>query len=251
MGKKRASRFNGRRCAYCGIDGVSSTGDHVVAKKFFPLADRGYIPQVPACWPCNNDKSILEGYLTAVLPFGAADNAQEHLLALERRLAENERLRRILARSYRRITDPDTGEPTGEISLDPIRVDALFERIVKGLHAHHLGPLPPAVAFSGVFFTGRGWDIFNPRLFSAEGIDRKDHSFGAGAFTYSYVEIPEVPGFVAWKASLFGLRYRGGEDGEREVARGYFAYIIPHTFDPAALDGALRKYGFLEALPAQ
>jgi hypothetical protein len=66
MGK----RYKGKTCVYCAAAGASETGDHLLAREFVPVADRSQIPQVPACRPCNKDKSDLEHYLTAVLLFG-------------------------------------------------------------------------------------------------------------------------------------------------------------------------------------
>ena len=66
MGK----RFKGKTCVYCA--GASETGDHILAREFVPVAHRSQIPQVPACRRCNKDKSDLEHYLTAVLPFWRA-----------------------------------------------------------------------------------------------------------------------------------------------------------------------------------
>jgi len=67
MGSKR---YRGKRCAYCGRDGASDTGDHVIARGFFLPSERGELPQVPACNQCNNEKSRLEHRLTTVLRSG-------------------------------------------------------------------------------------------------------------------------------------------------------------------------------------
>ena len=65
-----SKRYMGKPCAYCGVDGSSSTVDHVIAKSFFFEEDRANLPQVPACKKCNNDKSGLEHYATAALLTG-------------------------------------------------------------------------------------------------------------------------------------------------------------------------------------
>lgn len=66
-----SNRFRGKRCVYCGRTGASDTGDHVIARGFFPPSDRADLPQVPACSACNNAKSRLEHHLLTILPFGA------------------------------------------------------------------------------------------------------------------------------------------------------------------------------------
>ena len=40
------------------------------AREFFLTDRRAQFPKLPACETCNNVKSKLEHYLTAVLPFG-------------------------------------------------------------------------------------------------------------------------------------------------------------------------------------
>jgi hypothetical protein len=65
MGKK----FKGMKCAYC-LDAPATTVDHVFSREFFLVEDRGYLPEAPACKRCNDEKSRMEHYLTAVLPFG-------------------------------------------------------------------------------------------------------------------------------------------------------------------------------------
>lgn len=64
------NRFANRTCVYCGRPSVSGTADHVIARQFFPVDSRGYLPKVPACRDCNNTKSRLELYVLSVLPLG-------------------------------------------------------------------------------------------------------------------------------------------------------------------------------------
>ena len=49
---------------------TATTEDHVLAWEFFLVEDRQNVPKATACWNCNNGKSKLEDYLTAVLAFG-------------------------------------------------------------------------------------------------------------------------------------------------------------------------------------
>ncbi|MBJ9939656.1 HNH endonuclease [Burkholderia multivorans] len=67
-----SKRFRGKRCVYCGRQGISDTGDHVIARAFFPALPARESPAVPACSSCNNAKSQLEHHLLTVLPFGPA-----------------------------------------------------------------------------------------------------------------------------------------------------------------------------------
>ena len=55
-------KFSGETCVYCG-KAASESSDHVVARKFFRVEQRGDLPQAPSCKRCNNRKSQLENYL--------------------------------------------------------------------------------------------------------------------------------------------------------------------------------------------
>ena len=101
MGSKR---YRGKRCVYCGRDGASDTGDHVIARGFFLPSERGELPQVPACNQCNNEKSRLEHHLTTVLPFGARHAAASRTLneLVPGRLEHNERVHRDLLDAWNR-----------------------------------------------------------------------------------------------------------------------------------------------------
>ncbi len=67
-----SKRFRDKPCDYCLTNPSTATGDHVFAREFFPEAARANLPKVPACESCNNEKSRLEHYLTAVLHSVAA-----------------------------------------------------------------------------------------------------------------------------------------------------------------------------------
>lgn len=69
MKSPMSKKFKGMQCAYC-LDAVATTVDHVFSREFFLVEDRGYLPEAPACKACNDEKSRMEHYLTAVLPFG-------------------------------------------------------------------------------------------------------------------------------------------------------------------------------------
>ena len=67
----RSKKFAGELCVYCNSS-PAVVPDHVFAREFFLVNQRDKLPQVPACDKCNNEKSHLEHYLTALLPFGGS-----------------------------------------------------------------------------------------------------------------------------------------------------------------------------------
>jgi hypothetical protein len=99
-----SKKYKGKPCVYCTMR-ISSTADHVFARKFFVEMRRGDLPKVPACARCNGEKADLELYLTAVLPFGGrhADATENLSTLVPGRLAKNARLHRDLNRRRTKV----------------------------------------------------------------------------------------------------------------------------------------------------
>jgi hypothetical protein len=93
-----SKKYRGKQCVYCGV-GDSATRDHVLARCLFARGRTENLPQVPACKTCNNEKSKLELYLAAVLPFGAMHDDAMNVLEMEvrGRLSKNLPLCRAVA----------------------------------------------------------------------------------------------------------------------------------------------------------
>jgi hypothetical protein len=136
----RSKKFAGELCVYCNSKS-SGAPDHVFAREFFLVNQRGNLPQVPACQDCNNAKSRLEHYLTALLPFGGrhADAPINLESMVPKRLAKNARLHRALGRNKSTIwNSAESGLSVPQMAL-PIdgQLEKLFEFITKGLLWHH------------------------------------------------------------------------------------------------------------------
>ena len=102
-GPMASKKFKGRTCVCCAT-AQSTTGDHVIAREFFPEEHRANLPKVPACRLCNQARATPEHYLTAVLPFGGrtASAPQQLTVDVPPRLARNFGLSRDLATGARR-----------------------------------------------------------------------------------------------------------------------------------------------------
>jgi hypothetical protein len=221
--------YKGKACVYCGVDGSSTTGDHVVAREFFPKADRANLPKVPACVTCNSDKSKLEHYLTAVLPFGA-----NHIGALENltgqipsRLAKNRKLHRDLSCGLRigsaQITD---SSHHSEMSLpfDGEAMERLLKLIAQGLCAFHWGLILPPSQFdiNGGFLIPEGEEWLENML-SLNAANRVSASLGNGVFEYEGVQAFDRPEITIWRMSFYRAQI-GGDDDLRSV-RTSKAYV--------------------------
>jgi hypothetical protein len=134
-------RTKDQLCVYC-CSRPATTDDHVLARGFVGVADRGNLPKVPSCLPCNNAKAALELHMTAVLPFGAVHADATRLLAedVPRRLEQNRKLHRKLAEGMREeVVATEHGEPATRLVLpfEGPRLEELFAFITRGLMYFH------------------------------------------------------------------------------------------------------------------
>ncbi|MEO6967597.1 MAG: hypothetical protein ABI132_03955 [Rhodanobacteraceae bacterium] len=218
-----SKQFKNKICVYCG--GLSTTGDHVIARDFFPLSSRANLPIVPACAACNNAKSALEHYLATILPGGSA-----HPVAIEvqrkklgARLAKNRRLTRELGAGMRPL-------PNGWGSI-PLRADTVqryMQFVAKGLAFHHFG----VVIDSRFGVEGSVWRTDGPtaleRMHEEHGdrLTRITASFADGAFEYiAHVARDYVP-LSLWQIRLYGGVAMGGEGNDLEPGGYEFGAAI-------------------------
>jgi hypothetical protein len=89
-----SKRYVGKTCPYCRVPNSTTTRDHVVAREFFLIEDRGDLPIVPACRACNQQKSALEHYALELMPLASRhpDAGQYNKKHLEPRLARKSEL---------------------------------------------------------------------------------------------------------------------------------------------------------------
>jgi hypothetical protein len=213
-----SKRFKGKTCAYCATEGSSQTGDHVFAREFFPLDRRSNLPKVAACERCNNEKSKLEHYLTAVLPFGGNLDVSSHILndLVPGRLAKNAKLHQHLAANQGSMLINRRGviERAMTVPIDANQLQGLFRYIVRGLAAHHWDTIIPAAHFVGVaILTEFGESIVGPML-EKNGRARAHASVAGGIFEYAGVQAVDDPFLTVWCFKAYGGVTLGGDPGE-------------------------------------
>jgi hypothetical protein len=205
MGK----RFKGKTCVYCAIEGASESCDHVFAREFVPVDYRPQIPQAPACKSCNGEKSNLEHYLTAILPFGGRHGDAEANLKNDgqRRLAKNQRLHRELAKGSARQWSRELSGllvNTLTIPIDGEKVEQLVGFITRGLMWHHWNVVLGRDCFVDVLsLTARGESFF-ARYGRLNARERVKADIGNGALVYEGAQGTDNPKVSVWQLSLFG-----------------------------------------------
>ncbi len=204
-----SKKFKGQRCAYCAArDAV--TGDHIFAREFFLPSARANLPQAPICEECNNKKSKLEHYLTAVLPFGGQHSASlENLSSMvPKRLRKNTRLHRELAAGQRKTSTHTSGGETVQtitIPFDGHRLEQLFAMIARGLIWHHWQVyLGDNYAIQAHSVTKVGERLFDDLLFKPNARDRVRGNLGDGSFVYEGAQAVDDSGITAWRFTIYG-----------------------------------------------
>jgi hypothetical protein len=212
----RRFKFAGETCAYCATQ-PATTVDHVFSREFFLVKRRAHLPQVPACNPCNNAKSKLEHYLTAVLPFGGrhTDSTENLTNLVPRRLEKNHALHRRLAAGHARQDTPAGQAMT--VPFDSEKLTVLFEYIAKGLAWHHWRELiaPTSAVWAGLL-AGPGQALFDG-LFAHRAKARVSEDLGGGTFAYEGAQSAATPQMTIWRFTLYGgAMFSGDPDAPEE-----------------------------------
>lgn len=206
MGSKR---FKNLICAYCATR-TSVTGDHVFAREFFLLEHRQNLPQAPVCDYCNNEKSKVEHYLTALLPFGgrhvhSTKNLTEHV---PKRLKKNQQLHKELNQYQSRVNLVENGRSSEAMAL-PIRpnaIESLFTYIVKGLAWHHWRAYidDKDCSVEVMVLSDHGRQFFQNNLFSMYSPNRVLGNLGEGTVIYEGVQGIDCPQITIWRFHMYG-----------------------------------------------
>lgn len=200
--------FKGKTCVYCAAEGASATADHVFARQFFPIARRGRLPTVPACDACNCSKSILEHYLTTVLPLAGRHPDSSHILASDvpRRLDRNKRLHRELSAGLMPIVVTEEGQQveTYAFPFESEKYVELFRYIARGLTAFHWETVIPSDYAVDAFLLNPFYEPHFQKLFGLQARRRVNGRVGGGAFLYQGAQAHDDPALTIWRFRAFG-----------------------------------------------
>lgn len=204
-----SKKFKGQRCAYC-AEHDAETGDHIFAREFFLTSARANLPKAPICTGCNNEKSKLEHYLTALLPFGGRHpDASENLASMvPKRLGKNVRLHRHLKEGKKIVFVPGEGgklEDTIAIPFDGAKLQELFSMITRGLVWYHWRIyLRDGYEVRTHTVTALGQQLYEEKLFRKNVRARVSENLGNGTFVYDGVQAVDDPAITVWKFSVYG-----------------------------------------------
>jgi len=220
-------KFRGKKCAYCGIHESTNEGDYVIARKFIPVGKRRYLPRVPSCKKCNNDKSKLETYAAAILPFGSNALFAKDMLAegVPPRLDKNLKLRNELRKGSRRVwirSQSNLIVPSGSVPLRGGELIKLLKMIIRGMAYYHWKTIIPSNYYVEVYsVTDDEIDYFRANILSGFAESYMNLNIGDGCFIYSCTRDPEDPGISAWEMSFYGARVTCSSD-KGELRQRFF-----------------------------
>jgi hypothetical protein len=199
-------------CTYC--NSLATTIDHVPPSLIFPKPRPANLITVPACYDCNNSASLDDEYFRLVTAL--EEKSGEHpdsiellpviIRSLNRRQAQG--FRKTFARSQ---FDCDIFTESGLFlksaigyNVDKDRLNAVFERITRGLFLNTFGrrlPLETRVSAS----QGRG--LVNPSIVEfVKKILEEGSSWnclGNGTFCWKYSTCLNQPETTAWIFVVF------------------------------------------------
>lgn len=244
-----SKKYIGKTCVYCAKPCSSSDGDHVISRKFFLPERREHLPIVPACKSCNNAKSKLEHYLTAVMPFGGrhTDSSAHINTMLPPRLLKNNKLAQALGIGMKSMFISQNGSPWERVMSVPIESDKLielFKFIIKGLAYWHCKVIlpPESCLVKASFFTSAGTEWFE-HLLAHKAKFRVNVNLGDGVFVYEGAQSAECNELTVWRMSLYGA-----EVGDEQMA---YAEKCTHAYGITAPNRMLAASEFMRLLGAQ
>lgn len=226
MGSKK---YLNKTCVYCGKPGSSTTGDHVIAREFFPKDDRHNLPQVPACVPCNNAKAALEHYVLAVLPLGGRHDGAAIAISdqVGPRLAKNQKLAKSIAEAQRSFFVLDATRTWHSGTITPFDVTMLLKLaslIAQGLAWHHWQILlAPDSLTDARRMTSEGAKYFRGQMAGPAHGEQVKVTLGKDVFRYHGAYQRTNPKKIIWEMTFFGGVEVGPLVASGESARTVFA----------------------------
>lgn len=216
--KIMSKKFRDKICVYCGVE-KSVDGDHVIARQFISEDKRSYSPQVPSCKKCNNEKSKLENYLTAILPFGSeAPDAKEMLKTMvPPRLENNFKLKKSLQSGARNVwvksSDSEIIQQSMTLPIEGKKLIELLRMIIRGLSFYHWKVVIPknyrvdvySLPLEGLIHFR---DKIEPNFFKENSVEG---NIGDGCFQYIGAKHAALPTLSCWEMSFYNVHLTGSD----------------------------------------
>ena len=240
-----SKKYREKVCVYC-ADVPSITADHIIARQFFLSNRRSDLPKVPACEQCNRQKSELEHYLTAILPFGGRhpDASVNLETMVPKRLFKNHRLRENLALGLKpsAARHPDAGSLAGTqfaVPIDSVKLRRLFALITKGLVWYHWQPmLGPGFSVRAEAIS-EAWAQRYEMFFRMKARDHVKVDLGEGTFCYEGIQAEQPRELTIWRFAIYGGACLSGDPKAPATTSSQFLAITGPELELRRLEPTL------------
>jgi len=198
-----SKKYKGKTCVYC-AENLSVDGEHIFAEKFFLKSERANLPKAPSCKDCNNQKSKLDHYLTAILPFGGRhDHAEDNLKTLVPKRLETNRKLTLQLEKGKKYIQLDSKQNL----VLPIESDALvrlFEYIAKGLSWYHWNSIISKSSYVRAEpLTATVEERFDKFLSSFHSERNVHEQLGHNSFSYQGIQAEDTEQLTIWKFYIY------------------------------------------------
>jgi hypothetical protein len=231
-----SKKYKNKKCVYC-AEKTSTTADHIFAREFFLLNERNNLPKVPSCHQCNKEKSELEHYLTAILPFGGFhETALENLSTMvPKRLKKNNSLHKELKENKAYVLSGENKENTIKLLTVPIdgqKMLDLFKFITKGLIWYHWQTIiDKRFDVEAISLTQHGEKYFQQKFFSLNSKNKVEESIGNNIFSYQALQAIDIPQITVWEFMIYnGLKVSGSGSNYTDASTKIGAITGPIRF---------------------
>lgn len=203
-----SKRFKNKTCVFC-VDRPSDSADHLFSRALFPVELRGNLPKVPACSPCQGEKSDLEHYVSTVLPFGSNHPSGSAMLKdhVARRLAKNAPLQRRIRDGAKEIWVSDKKGVSHKSLVVPFEWEKyrdLLRLIVRGLvWTENQVVVPRDYQILVTSLTREGATVFFDNIVSLSPHNRRVRQLAGGAVRYTYTYSDDDHAMSAWMLDVY------------------------------------------------
>jgi len=138
------SGCNQSECYLCGKP--ATTRDHIPPQGMFPKPRPDNLITVPACYNCNNGRSLDDEYFRVVVSAGSDDSPQSLNLLRQRIIPQMRERPGLILELMKSAVWVDINSPGGiyngrgrALPFDRSRIQAVIDKVVRGLFFKHLG----------------------------------------------------------------------------------------------------------------
>lgn len=198
------------KCYLC--NAVATTRDHIPPLGLFPDPRPKNLITVPACQSCNEKNSLHDEYFRLVVATSSPNSAASLSLLHQRILPRMKRRPALIASPMKSLQWAEIKSKQGiylgkarAFAPDELRIQAVIEKIIRGLYYHHKKRLLPADCTVEKYFRNPEISEEFGRLIGS--LPRYDIGDDGSVFSYRFVIDEQVTGNSYWFLMFFDTTF--------------------------------------------